>query len=424
MSILERPFSAFGCRRANDGGLSSDSAIWRSDDSLGLYWPTWRSGNIALLPTDMSCDSKALPPADPRSKGTSPMEISERRRGRPPAPPQTLPLFLHETHSRVRYEVIVSGFMIRELRGYVEWAGRLTMMAPHEVKARTVDRALAEYFKRDKLWRKDRDAVLVRRDSNERRARFGSAGADEQPDAIGDAPGIYRTPTGYRVRVRAMDPNTGMLKGANREFEGITLEEAVVRQAELRGSIRAGGRNAERERVKYGDYATSLFKRKLGTGELKSAKSRERWAQTQDGHLLPAFGDWVDVGRIQGAVVPGQADQGDRQSSQDRKGPHAAVHAADLSGSRSRGERPRFRGSGHFGPRHDVDAGALQQRQRGRGANRPGQGHRHGRDHQRAIRSRPKGVMTTKVVMQVVMQSHLPRVASPRNGKSLAKAGL
>jgi hypothetical protein len=44
--------------------------------------------------------------------------------------------------------------------------------------------------------------------------------------------------------------------------------------------------------VKYGDYATSLFKRKLGTGELKSAKSRERWAQTQDGHLIPAFGDW------------------------------------------------------------------------------------------------------------------------------------
>ena len=116
------------------------------------------------------------------------MEISERRRGRPPAPPQTLPLFLHEAHSRVRYEVIISGFMIRELRGYVEWAGRLTMMAPNEVMVRTVDRALAEYFKRDKLWRKDRDAVLVRRDSNERRTRFRSGGADEQPDATGNAP--------------------------------------------------------------------------------------------------------------------------------------------------------------------------------------------------------------------------------------------
>jgi len=182
------PFSAFGCRRANDGGLPSDSAIWRSDDSLRLYWPDGRSGNIALFPADMSCDLKALLPADPRSKGTSQMEISERRRGRPPAPPQTLPLFLHEAHSRVRYEVIISGFMIRELRGYVEWAGRLTMMAPNEVMVRTVDRALAEYFKRDKLWRKDRDALLVRRDSNERRARFRSGSADEQPDATENAP--------------------------------------------------------------------------------------------------------------------------------------------------------------------------------------------------------------------------------------------
>ena len=124
--------------------------------------------------------------------------------------------------------------------------------------------------------------------------------------------GIYRTPTGYRVRVRAMDPNTGMLKGTNREFEGITLEEAVVRQAELRGSIRAGGRSAERERVKYGDYATSLFKRKLGTGELKSAKSRERWAQTQDGHLIPAFGDWYIDQIRRGDMEEWKAAQGAR----------------------------------------------------------------------------------------------------------------
>jgi hypothetical protein len=124
--------------------------------------------------------------------------------------------------------------------------------------------------------------------------------------------GIYKTPTGYRVRVRAMDPKTGMLKGVNREFEGITLEEAVVRQAELRGSIRAGGRSDTRERVKYGDYATSLFERKLGTGELKSAKSRERWAQTQDGHLVPAFGDWYVDQIRRGDIEEWKAAQGAR----------------------------------------------------------------------------------------------------------------
>lgn len=104
--------------------------------------------------------------------------------------------------------------------------------------------------------------------------------------------GILKTKTGYRVRVRAMDPRTGTLKGVNREFEGITLEEAVVKQAELKTEIRCGGRSEQRQRVRYGDYAESLFSRKQSTGELKSAKSRERWAETQDGHLIPAFGDW------------------------------------------------------------------------------------------------------------------------------------
>jgi hypothetical protein len=69
----------------------------------------------------------------------------------------------------VRFEVIISGFMIRELRGYVEWAGRLTMMAPNEVMVRTVDRALAEYFKRDKLWRKPYQASHVTRASTSAR---------------------------------------------------------------------------------------------------------------------------------------------------------------------------------------------------------------------------------------------------------------
>src|SRR6188474_65861 len=77
-----------------------------------------------------------------------------------------------------------------------------------------------------------------------------------------------------------------------------------------------------------------------------------------------------------------------------RKGPHAAAHAADLSASRSRGERPRLRGPGHLRPRHDDDAGALQQRH----------------DHE--------------VVIQVVMQTDLPRRPSPRKRKSPAEAGL
>ena len=40
------------------------------------------------------------------------------------------------------------------------------------------------------------------------------------------------------------------------------------------------------------DYAESLFKRKLEKGELTSAKSHERWADTQDLHLVPYFGEF------------------------------------------------------------------------------------------------------------------------------------
>jgi integrase len=104
--------------------------------------------------------------------------------------------------------------------------------------------------------------------------------------------GIYKTATGYRVRVRALDPRTGTLKGKNREYEGLTLDQAMLMQEQMRAEIRCGGRSEQSRRAKYGDYATSLFERKLGTGELKSAKSKERWVQTQDGHLIPAFGDW------------------------------------------------------------------------------------------------------------------------------------
>ncbi len=105
-------------------------------------------------------------------------------------------------------------------------------------------------------------------------------------------PGIYKTPSGYRVRVRAVDPRTGTQKEMNQQFDGISMEEAVIKQAQLRDGIRISGSRTERARVKYVHFAKSLFERKLAMGELKSAKTRERWADTQDLHLIPYFGEW------------------------------------------------------------------------------------------------------------------------------------
>jgi len=133
--------------------------------------------------------------------------------------------------------------------------------------------------------------------------------------------GIFKTNTGYRVRVRATDPRTGMLKEANREFENITLEEAIVEQAKIRDEIRRGGKGEGQARVRYGDYAASLFERKVATGELASAKSRERWADTQDLHLIPAFGDWYLDAIRRGDVEEWKAAQG-RKVKQEKYSPN------------------------------------------------------------------------------------------------------
>jgi integrase len=104
-------------------------------------------------------------------------------------------------------------------------------------------------------------------------------------------PGIFETKTGYRVRVRAVDPRTGAQREANREYEGISLKLALLRQEELRESVRRGSQG-ETPSVKYADYVVSLLKRKIETGELRSAKSRRTWADAQDVHLVPALGEF------------------------------------------------------------------------------------------------------------------------------------
>jgi integrase len=103
--------------------------------------------------------------------------------------------------------------------------------------------------------------------------------------------GILKTTNGFRVRVRAIDPRTGTQKEKNQEFENISLDEALLLQRRLRAEIR-GEVSAERKRHLYGDYAESLLKRKIATGELSSKKSQRTWTDAQDLHLLPVFEKW------------------------------------------------------------------------------------------------------------------------------------
>lgn len=98
-------------------------------------------------------------------------------------------------------------------------------------------------------------------------------------------PGIFKTTSGYRVRVRAVDPRTGTMKEANREYENVDLREALLRQGEMREEIRRGGVAVERLRV--GEYAKHWIESKAPTVDPGTA---ERYADALDDHVLPALG--------------------------------------------------------------------------------------------------------------------------------------
>ena len=100
-------------------------------------------------------------------------------------------------------------------------------------------------------------------------------------------PGIFKTKSGYRVRVRAVDPRTGTLKEANREYENVDLRQALLRQSEIREEIRRGSVAVERLRV--GEYAKHWIESKAPTVDRGTA---ERYADALDDHVLPALGDY------------------------------------------------------------------------------------------------------------------------------------
>jgi integrase len=105
-------------------------------------------------------------------------------------------------------------------------------------------------------------------------------------------PGILKTPTGFRIRVRATDPRNGTMKEANQNFEGITLEQAIVKQAELKAGLRSISRPEEQSRRRFAEYAESLTRDKIARGKLSSESTKVQWASVLDLHLIPAFGGW------------------------------------------------------------------------------------------------------------------------------------
>ncbi len=103
-------------------------------------------------------------------------------------------------------------------------------------------------------------------------------------------PGVWRRKEGgFLIRGRAMDPRTGTKKEVRKVLKDVDAAGAYRALDEELSKVRSGGRT-QTERTRFDAYAVSLMERKVATGEIKSAKTREKWGDVLEHHLYPAFG--------------------------------------------------------------------------------------------------------------------------------------
>lgn len=84
------------------------------------------------------------------------MNSGKRRVGRPKAAPRTGPLVLGENRSREKVEVEMSAAMARELAEYAAWVELSSSLTTADAKGTTVELALREVFRRDRVWQERR----------------------------------------------------------------------------------------------------------------------------------------------------------------------------------------------------------------------------------------------------------------------------
>lgn len=84
------------------------------------------------------------------------METKQRKVGRPKAPPRTGPLVLGEDYARTKVTLEISELAAEELAEYTRWVEKWCGIAANEAKFKTVDFALREIFRRDRIWQAER----------------------------------------------------------------------------------------------------------------------------------------------------------------------------------------------------------------------------------------------------------------------------
>ncbi len=84
------------------------------------------------------------------------MDSSKRKAGRPKARPQTGPLVLEGNRARVTIELEIASETADDLKEYTRWVELSSSVTTAEATFSTVDYALREVFRRDRLWKESR----------------------------------------------------------------------------------------------------------------------------------------------------------------------------------------------------------------------------------------------------------------------------
>jgi len=86
------------------------------------------------------------------------METKERKVGRPKAPARTGPLVLGDDYARTKVTLEISEQTAGVLADYTRWVEKSAGISANEARFKTVDFALREIFRRDRVWQAERRA--------------------------------------------------------------------------------------------------------------------------------------------------------------------------------------------------------------------------------------------------------------------------
>jgi hypothetical protein len=84
------------------------------------------------------------------------MEDNKRKAGRPKAPPRTGPLVLGDDGALVKVAMEIAADTAAELAQYATWVEQSSRLTAAEAASTTVQFALRELFRRDRVWQQRR----------------------------------------------------------------------------------------------------------------------------------------------------------------------------------------------------------------------------------------------------------------------------